>query len=169
VTEWSIRRQVSIAAPAEAVWPLVGLPEGLSRWWCPPPTVHLAFDPRPGGRFEERYDDGSLAYRVEGTIVAYEPPRRLAVRRLTPNSAAPADVVEITLREEGSRTRVILRHTFEGPPRERRRDMVDYFARPWSDALRALRRLVTGGTAPRYPRQPGSAASAARSGVRPGA
>ncbi|MBE3590574.1 MAG: SRPBCC domain-containing protein [Firmicutes bacterium] len=139
---WGIRRRVSIAAPAEAVWAYVGVPELLSRWWCPPPTVRLAFEPRPGGRFEERYDDGRLAYRVEGTVLAYEPPRRLAVRRFTPGSPAPADVVEITLHEEGGRTRVVVRHAFEGLPPDRRRDMVDCFARPWSLSLRALWRLV---------------------------
>lgn len=149
--DWSIRRQVTIAAPAEAVWAFVGAPERLSQWWCPPPAVCLAFEPRPGGRFEERYDDGRLAYRVDGTVLAYEPPRRWAVRRLTPGSPAPADVIEITLREEGGRTRVVLRHAFERLPPGRRRDMADYFARPWSEALRALRRLATAAGGPTRP------------------
>ena len=167
---WAIRRQVSIAAPAEAVWAYVGVPELLSRWWCPPPAVRLTFEPYPGGRFEERYDDGQLAYRVEGTMLAYEPPRRWAVRRLTPGSPAPADVIEITLREEGRRTRVVLRHAFEGLPPDRRRDMAESFARPWSDALRALRGLATvaGRRAPATP-GPGWHRSPRSGGPSPGA
>lgn len=161
---WAIRRQVSIAAPAEAVWAYVGVPELLSRWWCPPPAVRLTFEPYPGGRFEERYDDGKLAYRVEGTVLAYEPPRRWAVRRLTPGSPAPADVIEITLREDGGRTRVVLRHAFGGLPPGRRRDMAEYFAQPWAEALRALRRLATAARR----RARGTAAPGAQRGPRPG-
>lgn len=123
---WGIRRQVSIAAPAAAVWEHVGVPEHLSRWWCPPPAVRLAFEPYPGDRFEERYDDGRLAYRVEGTVLAYEPPRRWAVRRPTPGSAAPADVIEITLREDRrTRPRRARRATARGGSRPRRGSRVD--------------------------------------------
>lgn len=151
---WSIRREVWVGAPVDAVWAYLGTAEQLSRWWCPPPSVRLAFEPRAGGRFEEHYDDGRFAYHVEGTVTVYEPPRRLAIRRLTPGSPAPSDVIELTLIEEGSRTRVVLEHCFEDLPVDRRKDMEDYFADAWSEALRALRRLAVeapGGPADREP------------------
>jgi len=97
-------------------------------------------------------------------MLAYEPPRRWAVRRLTPGSPAPADVIEITLREEDRRTRVVLRHAFEGLPPDRRRDMAESFARPWSEALRALRRLATA-AGQRAPATPGPGR---QRGLRPG-
>ncbi len=152
---WSIRREVSVGAPADAVRAYPGTAEQLSRWWCPSPSVRLAFEPSTGGRFEEHYDDGRLAYHVEGTVTVYEPPRRLAIRRLTPGSPAPSDVIEFTLVEQGSRTRVVLEHCFEGLPVDRRKDMEEYFADAWSQALRALRRLAVqapGSPADREPR-----------------
>lgn len=140
---WSIRREVCVQAPADVVWAYVGTPERLGEWWCPPPTVRFAFEPRKGSHFEEHYDDGRFAYDLEGTIVAYQPPRRLVVRRLTPGSPSPADLIEITLTEEGACTKVVLEHSFENLPESRRKDMEEYFAEPWSESLRTLCDLVT--------------------------
>lgn len=142
---WAIRREIAIEAPVDAVWAWVGTPERISRWWCPPPTVRLVFEPRAGGRFEEHYDDGSHSYRVKGTVVAFVPGRRLAIRRLTPGSPSPADRIEIALLEEGGRTKVVLEHSFENLPERRRKDMEGFYGEPWSDSLRRLRDLATAG------------------------
>lgn len=142
---WSIRREVSIKAPADVVWAYVGTPEGLREWWCPPPTVRFAFEPRQGSRFVEQYADGRFAYELEGTIVEYQPPRRFAVRRLTPGSPSPADLITITLTEEDGLTKVVVEHSFEHLPVSRRKETQEYFAEPWSNALRSLCELVTAG------------------------
>lgn len=143
MSAWSIRRELLVHAPLDVVWGYVGTPSRLSGWWCPPPTVELIFEQRQGGRFEEHYRDAERAYDVKGTVVAYAPRQRLAVRRVTSGSPSPVDLIDITLRREGGHTRVILDHSFEHLPENRRKDMYDLFADRWSDALRRLRDMAT--------------------------
>jgi uncharacterized protein YndB with AHSA1/START domain len=95
--EWSIRREIVIDAPIDVVWEFVATPEQTSRWWCAGLPVELVFEQREGSRFEEHYDDGELAYDIEGTVWVFKPAERLAIRRVTEGSAAPADLVDITL------------------------------------------------------------------------
>jgi uncharacterized protein YndB with AHSA1/START domain/ribosomal protein S18 acetylase RimI-like enzyme len=141
--EWSIRREVSVDAPATVVWRCVGDPERVSRWWCPPPTVRIDFDAAEGARYRERYDDGEYRYELAGRILAYDPPRWLAVRRETPDSAAPADRIDITLTDDGERTRVVLEHAFEDLAPDRRDEMRDVFAAGWEWSLDQLATLAT--------------------------
>jgi uncharacterized protein YndB with AHSA1/START domain len=137
MSDWSIRTERSLAAPAEVVWRCVGTPELISRWWCPPPTVRIDLDPVTRV-FRERYDDGELRYAVVGSVVVYEPPSRLTVRRETPASAAPADRIAITLIPTVEGTQVLLEHSFEELPVDRRDEMVDFYADGWQQALSGL-------------------------------
>ena len=59
--------------PAERVWAAVSEPEGLAHWF--PSRVEL--EPRAGGRIAFR-DDPNLPAETSGTVLAYDPPRRLA-------------------------------------------------------------------------------------------
>jgi aminodeoxyfutalosine deaminase len=141
---WRIRRQVTVEAPPERVWRYVATPEWTSRWWCPPPSVTIGFEPRKGGRYEERYRDDGYAYQVSGTVQAYVPAQRLAVRRETSGRFGPADLVEITLSGDGAGTTVMLDHSFEQLPAERRGEAYQFFADGWSHSLQLLRELATG-------------------------
>lgn len=143
MSEWSIRRELSIEAAPDVVWACVGTPACLSRWWCPPPTVELMFEQREGGHYEEHYKDAEYAYDLEGTVVAYVPQRRLAIRRVTEGSPSPADLIDITLSDEGDRARVVIDHSFEHLPENRRKDMKEVFADRWSSALQRLRDMAT--------------------------
>ena len=68
--------------------------EGIDSWW--PLATHslgearatrAVLEPRAGGRLYEVWDDGSV--HAWGTIVAWEPPNRLAVSwRVNPNAVA---------------------------------------------------------------------------------
>jgi uncharacterized protein YndB with AHSA1/START domain len=59
--------------PAERVWAAVSEPAGLRHWF--PSRVEL--EPRAGGRIAFR-DDPNLPVETSGTVLAYDPPRRLA-------------------------------------------------------------------------------------------
>lgn len=141
--EWSIRRELLIEATLDAVWTCMVTPARFSRWWCPPPTVEVMFEQREGGHYEEHYRNAVYAYDVEGTVVAYVPQQRLAIRRVTKGSRSPADLIDITLRDEGGRTRVVIDHSFEHLPEDRRKDMYEFFADGWSSALQRLRDMAT--------------------------
>ena len=137
MSDWSIRAERRVAARPEVVWRCVSTPRLLSRWWCPPPTVRIDLDPAKGA-FRERYDDGETRYEVVGSVVVYEPPSRLTVHRETPASAAPADRVAITVTPTAEATHVLLEHSFEGLPVDRRDEMADFYAEGWEQALSGL-------------------------------
>lgn len=58
---WSFARSLVIKAVIAEVWEHVADPARLSRWWCPPPTVQIDFEPRVGSPYEERYEDDSYS------------------------------------------------------------------------------------------------------------
>ena len=162
MTAREIRRWVLIGAPRERVWPWVGRPEGLERWWCPPPTVRLFFEPRPGSRFVELYDDGTRSYRVEGVVEECLPLRRLVIRRRTPGSASPADRIAIVLNARRHETCVTVVHRFERVPDRRWPELERFFGPPWAESLASLKALVADGAAGEPPTGWRSAASQQR-------
>lgn len=140
--EWSIRRELLIETPLDAVWTCVVTPALLSRWWCPPPSVEVMFEQREGSHYVEHYHDTVHAYDVDGTVVAYRPLQQLTIRRVTKGFPSPADLIDITLRDEDGHTRVVINHSFEHLSENRRKDMDEYFAGRWSSALQRLRRIA---------------------------
>ncbi|MGB0919899.1 MAG: SRPBCC domain-containing protein [Alphaproteobacteria bacterium] len=64
ITPNCVQYERLIAAPASAVWPLLGTPEGLARWFIPT----ARFDPKRGGQFH--FMEG-----WEGKISLYAPER----------------------------------------------------------------------------------------------
>lgn len=125
------------------MWPYVGDAARLSLWWCPPPTVHIQFDPYVGSSYEERYRDSTYAYELSGSVVGYEPPHRLAIQRLTGGRFGPTDLVEITLLAGDDGARVNLTHSFGPLTEEQRHQAHDFFADGWSDSLGNLQRLIS--------------------------
>ncbi len=141
MSEWSIRVKRGVAASPEVVWRCVSTPELISRWWCPPPTVRIDLDPATGV-FRERYDDGETRYEVVGSVIDYEPPSQLTVRRETPGSATSADRIAITVTPMADASHVLLEHSFEDLPVDRRDEMVAFYADGWHQALAGLAALA---------------------------
>jgi len=114
----SVRVQIRVAAPRETAFRV--FTEGLATWW-PMATHHIAkvpaatsvIEPRVGGRFFERGQDGSEC--DWGVVRAWEPPERLVLGwqidadwKYDPGCET---TVEIRFLAEGpDRTRVELEH-----------------------------------------------------------
>jgi uncharacterized protein YndB with AHSA1/START domain len=109
-----IRRSVSVSWPqAEAYrrftqdfakwWPSYGYSIGGSR------VKLVLFEPRPGGRIYEEHKDGT---RMRwGTVIAVEPPRRVAFSFHPSRAESDAQRIDITFTPEGAGTRVDLLST----------------------------------------------------------
>ena len=89
--------------------------DDLSRWW-PLAQFHTGADPvdctiepRVGGRVFERAADGRET--PWGTVLAYDPPHRLAFSWIVELPAGMEQLVEIRLTAEDSGTRVELTHS----------------------------------------------------------
>jgi len=87
----------------------------LARWWplaqfhTGPDPVECAIEPCIGGRVFERAADGRET--AWGTVVAYEPPHRLALTWIVGLSAELAQLIELRFSPEGPGTRVELTHS----------------------------------------------------------
>jgi uncharacterized protein YndB with AHSA1/START domain len=88
----------------------------LARWWplaqfhTAPEPVDCAIEPRVGGRVFERASDGRET--SWGTVVAYEPPYRLAFSWLIGGlTVEQAQLIDIRFTAEDSGTRVELTHS----------------------------------------------------------
>jgi uncharacterized protein YndB with AHSA1/START domain len=85
------------------------------RWWPLAQThtgadpVHCAIEPRVGGRVFERPADGRET--PWGTVLAYEPPHRLALSWIVQLSAEQEQLVEVRFLAEQQGTRVELTHS----------------------------------------------------------
>ena len=88
--------------------------EEIGNWWPKGPSfggkelADMFIEGRIGGRFYERYVDGS-EYEI-GRVVAYQPPEVVAFTWRAP-SWKMATQVEVRFRPEGSGTRVELEHS----------------------------------------------------------
>ena len=100
------------AAPARA---FALFAERFARWWplarvhTGPDPVDCAIEPRVGGRIFERAADGRET--LWGTVLAYDPPRRLAFSWVVELPAGQEQLVEIRFTAEDSGTRVELTHS----------------------------------------------------------
>ncbi len=116
-----IRKEVTIAAPPERVWPLVSTAEGLRRWWGA--TIDL--EAKAGGRCEERGLLNGRPYTLHGIVSTWEPPKHLvlSMQRVElegrNKGLAPIDsTIAIELRPLGTdnaSTRVIVTHHLHDP------------------------------------------------------
>ena len=140
--DWSIRQETTIDAPVDQVWTWLAHPERVSQWWCPPPTVTIDFDPTTGGDYTEAYRDEDDESHLTGTVVAFDPGRRFAVRRDTAGRFGSVDFVEFDLLATEGGTRVTLVHSFSDLPDGGRGEAEAYFASGWNWSLGELRALV---------------------------
>ena len=100
------------AAPARAV---ARCADDFARWWplarthTGPDPVDCAIEPRVGGRVFERAADGRET--PWGTVLAYDPPHRLALSWIVELPAGMEQLVEIRFTAEDRGTRVELTHS----------------------------------------------------------
>ena len=99
-------------APERAFALFVG---DFERWWplaqthTGPDPAHCAIEPRVGGRVFERSAEGRET--PWGTVLAYEPPHRLAFSWIVQLSAEQEQLVEVRFTAEEQGTRVELTHS----------------------------------------------------------
>jgi uncharacterized protein YndB with AHSA1/START domain len=108
-----IVKTVTVRAAPERAFALFS--ERLARWWplarvhTGPDPVDCAIEPRVGGRVFERAADGRET--PWGTVLAYDPPHRLAFSWIVELSAEQEQLVEIRFTAEDRGTRVELTHS----------------------------------------------------------
>jgi uncharacterized protein YndB with AHSA1/START domain len=108
-----VRKSLHVAVPVDRAWAV--FTERLNDWW--PVRSHsiekervqeLVLEGRAGGRMFERSVDGEEGYW--GTVVAWEPPRRLVVSwRVNLERPEPTEW-EVRFEAEGEGTRVEFEH-----------------------------------------------------------
>ena len=87
----------------------------LARWWplaqfhTSPDPVDCTIEPRVGGRVFEKSTDGRET--AWGTVLAYDPPHRLAFSWIVGVTAEQEQLVEIRFTAEDRGTRVALTHS----------------------------------------------------------
>ena len=108
-----IVKNVTVRCPPERAFALFA--GDFERWW-PVSQVHTgpnpmdcAIEPRVGGRVFERAADGCET--AGGTVLAYEPPHRLAFSWIVELPAGLEQLVEIRFTAEEHGTRVELTHS----------------------------------------------------------
>jgi uncharacterized protein YndB with AHSA1/START domain len=115
-TDTAIRREITVDAPPERAFDV--FVNRFDSWWPRDysvgagPMAVACIEPRVGGRFYERGEDG--AETVWGEVLAYDPPRRLHVTwRLNGHWQldVAASEIEVTFTPVGGGTRVNLAHT----------------------------------------------------------
>lgn len=70
----AVRFRRRYAHPAGRIWTAISDPEELSHWF----TSRVRMEPRAGGTIEFSGDPNMPEFRHAGTVLAYEPPERLA-------------------------------------------------------------------------------------------
>jgi uncharacterized protein YndB with AHSA1/START domain len=120
ITLTSVRKRVRVnAAPARAFEVFTA---GMRRWWARDKSINkspirdIVMEPRAGGRWFERGEDGSECQW--GKVLAWEPPSRLLLAwQISPQWRFDPDLlteVEIRFTPDGAGTLVELEHRLEG-------------------------------------------------------
>jgi uncharacterized protein YndB with AHSA1/START domain len=114
----AVRRSIVVDAPQERAFAV--FTEGMTSWWpleaysiAPGPMAAAVIEPRAGGRWFERSEDGSEC--DWGRVLVWEPPDRVVLAwQISPAwKPDPGLHTEIEVRftaEDGGRTRVDLEH-----------------------------------------------------------
>lgn len=105
----TIRKEITIHAPAAQVWQWVGTEAGLRQWW----QMDVALEAKSGGRCRECGLLNGVPYQLEGIVTTYDPPRQLAflLAGAQPGTAWPTTMnITITLEEVAGTTVVRVVH-----------------------------------------------------------
>jgi uncharacterized protein YndB with AHSA1/START domain len=142
----AVRQSVVVQAPPERAFAV--FTDGMSTWWPlashsigSAPMVDAVIEPRAGGRWFERGEDGSEC--DWGQVLVWEPPHRLVLRwQLTADYGFDPDIhTEVEVRfqpQDGNSTRVELEHRGLDAYGERTAEMRDTFGSDsgWAGLLR---------------------------------
>jgi uncharacterized protein YndB with AHSA1/START domain len=139
----AIRKQVRVKAPPTRAFEI--FTAGMSRWWLKTHTINttksplkdIVLEPREGGRWFERGEDGSECQW--GKVLAWEPPTRLLLAwqitaqwQFDPNLVTE---VEIRFAPDGGGTRVELEHRLLERLGDAAEAMRQSFERGWGSLL----------------------------------
>lgn len=147
-----IRRSVLVQASPKDTF--AAFTSNISKWWNPAfsisptrsPIKEVIIEPRSGGRWYERDEDGSECQW--GKVLAWEPPRRLVLAwQITAQwqfGAAFLTEVEVRFIPEGSGTLVELEHRLLERYGEAEADVRGQFDSPagWGGLLERFRQSV---------------------------
>jgi uncharacterized protein YndB with AHSA1/START domain len=147
----SVRKVVSVKAPREVAWRV--FTEQIGTWW--PLATHKigktravdsVIEPRAGGRWYERGDDGSTC--DWGRVLSWSPTSRIVLSwQITPDWQYDRNLkteVEVRFIDERGGTRVELEHRHldqYGPRRDEMRGIFDS-ERGWSGILASFARTA---------------------------
>jgi Activator of Hsp90 ATPase homolog 1-like protein len=113
-TQMLVRKSIVVGAPPEVAFRV--FTEDINGWW--PAKTHsvgeerveeVVLEPRVGGRFFERLDDGTE--HEWGRVTEFESPRRFACNWYASRGPDTAQLIEVTFEPEDGGTRVELRQT----------------------------------------------------------
>jgi uncharacterized protein YndB with AHSA1/START domain len=137
-TEMVLTKTITVDLPVEDAFRLYT--EGMATWW--PFETHsigahevetVVFEPRDGGRIYERTKDGEE--RDWGSVVVWEPPRRLAHTWHLTRAEELAQRVEVSFEAEGSGTRLELVHSGWEKLGDRAAEMFGNYDSGWEHVL----------------------------------
>lgn len=139
-----IERETLIEAPLDVVWRIVTEPDQINRWF----SDEAQLDLRVGGQGRLVWT-GRSSYPIQVEVV--DPPRRFAFRWLHPDhrkaEAANSTLVEFTLSQEGSNTRLrVVESGFDQidwSDEEKVRSVGEH-SRGWQECLARLQELAHG-------------------------
>ncbi|MGH6949202.1 MAG: SRPBCC family protein [Kiloniellales bacterium] len=137
----SLTLSVVLPCPREDAWALITNEEEIARWW----GDYVTLDARPGGRFEERWQDGRHEVVARGQVIGFEPSRLL---RFTWADEGWPGVTEVELRLDEAPGGCRLTLTQEGWnafPRAQARRLIDRHSAGWRSHLEALARVAAEG------------------------
>ena len=148
VGEFAVRLDVRIEAPPERVWRALATADVWRHWF----NAQTQLEPRLGGRFRVEGSHAGMPYVFVGVVVAFDPPKEIAVTWIPAGTDWPFpdvhSIVRFTCEAEGSGTRVRVSHEgFERLPEPFRTKEFGDFSRGWSadEELAWLREYVERG------------------------
>ena len=129
----AVRLDARIAAPVETVWRALATQDAWRHWF----NARTQLEPRLGGRFRVEGTHGGTPYVFVGEVVAFDPPREIAVTWIPVGTDWPFpdlhSIVRFTLEGDGAGTRVRVSHEgFERLPEPFRSKEYRDFSRGWS-------------------------------------
>jgi uncharacterized protein YndB with AHSA1/START domain len=120
ITVAPVRKQVRVNAAPQRAFEI--FTAGMKRWWLPSHSINkspisdIVMEPRVGGRWFERGQDGSECQW--GQVLAWEPPRRLVLTwQISPQWQFDPNLVsevEVRFVPDNGGTRVELEHRLDG-------------------------------------------------------
>jgi len=139
----AIRKEIRVKAAPACAFEIFTL--GMSQWWLKTHTINptkspikdILIEPRQGGRWYERGEDGSECQW--GKVLAWEPPARLLLAwqinaqwQFDPNLVTE---VEIRFTPDGNGTKVVLEHRLLERLGDAAEAMRQAFERGWGSLL----------------------------------